>query len=211
MAARWGRSYLTAEGTMNILKEPRRPSSSDAARDALVHLLRRTAQGDHQAFSDFYHQTSGQVFGLVRRVLIDHELSEDVTQEVFIMVWQTSAKYNPIAGSPMAWLMTIAHRRAVDRVRSHHSSRDRDSRWAAYTENPASDEVSETVINALDAQNLHRSMVCLTPLQREAIVLAYLGCLTYREVAEKLSTPLPTIKSRIRNGLLRLRAELEPA
>lgn len=196
---------------MNSLSEPQRPLSPETARDALAQLLGRTAQGDRQAFSDFYDQTSARVFGLVRRVLIDRELSEDVTQEVFIMVWQKSSQYSPIAGSPMAWLMTIAHRRAVDRVRSQHSSKIRDRRWAGYTENTANDEVSETVINKMDAQTLHQSMGCLSPLQREAIVLAYLGCLTYREVAEQLSTPLPTIKSRIRDGLSRLRAELEPA
>ena len=127
------------------------------------------------------------------------------------MGWQTSSKYSPIAGSPMAWLMTIAHSRAVDRVRSQQSSHIQDRRWAGYTENTANDEVSETVINRMDAQTLHQSLGCLSPLQREAIVLAYLGCLTYREVAERLATPLPTIKSRIRDGLSRLRAELEPA
>lgn len=179
--------------------------------DFLVHLLGRTGQGDHEAFRDFYGRTSGRVFGLILRVLVDHGLSEEVTQEVFVAVWQSSSKYNPTAGSPMAWLMTIAHRRAVDRVRSHHNSHMRDLRWAGYAENRPYDEVSETVINRMDAQVLHRSLGCLSPLQREAIVLAYFGCLTYREVAEQLSTPLPTIKSRIRGGLLRLRTELEPA
>ncbi len=196
---------------MNSLRDSPQPSPGEAARAALEHLLERTAQGDHQAFSEFYGQTSARVFGLVRRVLLDQELSEEVTQEVFIVVWQTSSKYNPAAGSPMAWLLTIAHRRAVDRVRSHHSSQIRDRRWAGLTGNMPYDVVSETVINRMDAQSLHRSLGCLSKLQHEAIVLAYLGCLTYQQVAEQLATPLPTIKSRIRAGLTRLRAELEPA
>ena len=196
---------------MNSLRDPQRPVTTETAGDALARLLGRTAQGDHQAFSDFYGQTSARVFGLVRRVLIDHELSEEVTQEVFIVVWQTSSKYSPTAGSPMAWLMTIAHRRAVDRVRSPHSSQIRDRRWAGHTGNMPYDVVSETVINRMEAQSLHRSLGCLSALQHEAIVLAYLGCLTYQQVAEQLATPLPTIKSRIRAGLTRLRAELEPA
>ncbi len=196
---------------MNSLRESPHPLSSEAARGALAHLLERTAQGDHEAFSDFYGQTSARVFGLVRRVLLDRELSEDVTQEVYVMVWQTASKYSPMAGSPMAWLMTIAHRRAVDRVRSHHSSQIRDRRWAGHTGNMPYDVVSETVIDRMDAQTLHRSLGCLSALQREAIVLAYLGSLTYRQVAEQLATPLPTIKSRIRSGLTRLRTELEPA
>lgn len=211
MAARWGWSPLTAEGTMNSSRESQQPVPCETAREFLAHLLGRTAQGDHEAFSDFYGRTSGRVFGVILRVLVDHGLSEEVTQEVFVAVWQTSSKYNPAAGSPMAWLMTIAHRRAVDRVRSHHNSHIRDMRWAGYAENRPYDEVSETAINRVDAQVLHRSLGCLSPLQREAIVLAYFGCLTYREVAEQLATPLPTIKSRIRDGLLRLRTELEPA
>lgn len=127
------------------------------------------------------------------------------------MVWEKAAAYSPAAGSPMAWLMMIAHRRAVDRVRSHQSSRNRDKQWAATSQNPPYDEVSEAAVGRLEAEILHRSLDRLSPLQREAVVLAYFGCLTYQEVAEKLATPLPTIKSRIRDGLLRLRAELEPA
>lgn len=196
---------------MNSLREPGLPLSSGVTADSLIDLLGRIAHGDHQAFGDFYGHTSARVFGLVRRVLIDRELSEDVTQEVFIMVWQKSAGYSPAAGSPMAWLMMIAHRRAVDRVRSHQSSQNRDRRWALRGVDRAYDEVAETAISRMDAQTLHRSLGRLSPLQREAVVMAYFDSLTYQEVAEKLSIPLPTIKSRIRGGLMRLRAELEPA
>lgn len=178
--------------------------------DLLAGLLLRTAAGDHAAFSDFYRLTSRQVTGLVHRVVVDRELGDEVVQEVFIAVWQDAAKYQPDIGSPTAWLMTIAHRRAVDKVRSHQSSRNRDDRWAA-TASLTYDGVHQAVTDTMDSRTLISALACLSALQRESIVLAYFGCLTYREIADKLSVPLPTIKSRIRDGLHRLRAHLEPA
>ena len=195
---------------MTLLEEQIVPSGPDAARSVLVGLLKRTAQGDHQAFSEFYRHTSGQVTGLVRRVVIDPELSEEVVQEVFIVAWQDAAKYQESIGSPAAWLMTIAHRRAVDKVRSNQSSRNRDERWAS-TAPRAYDGVLEAVADKLDARRLIASLGCLSAPQRESIVLAYFGSLKYREISQKLSVPLPTIKSRIRVGLQKLRTQLEPA
>lgn len=195
---------------MNRLEQQLVPPGSEAARDFLTGLLQRTAQGDHQAFSEFYRHTSRQVAGLVRRVVIDRELSEEVVQEVFIVVWQDAAKYQAAIGSPTAWLMTIAHRRAVDKVRSNQSSRNRDERWASATPS-AYDGVLDAVADKMDAGTLITSLACLSALQRESIVLAYFGSLTYREISVKLSVPLPTIKSRIRDGLQRLRTQLEPA
>lgn len=178
--------------------------------DLLAGLLLRTAAGDHAAFSDFYRRTSRQVTGLVHRVVVDRELGDEVVQEVFIAVWQDASKYQPSIGSPTAWLMTIAHRRAVDKVRSHQSSRNRDDRWAATT-SLTYDGVHQAVTDTMDSRTLIAALACLSALQRESIVLAYFGCLTYREIADRLSVPLPTIKSRIRDGLQRLRAHLEPA
>ncbi|MHA7221235.1 sigma-70 family RNA polymerase sigma factor [Arthrobacter sp. RHLT1-20] len=195
---------------MNRLEQQLVPPGSEAARDFLTGLLQRTAQGDHQSFSEFYRHTSRQVAGLVRRVVIDRELSEEVVQEVFIVVWQDAAKYQAAIGSPTAWLMTIAHRRAVDKVRSNQSSRNRDERWASATPS-AYDGVLDAVADKMDAGTLITSLACLSALQRESIVLAYFGSLTYREISVKLSVPLPTIKSRIRDGLQRLRTQLEPA
>lgn len=203
-------SVRNYEGAMNLLEEQIVPTGPEAARGFLTGLLLRTAQGDHQAFSEFYRHTSGQVAGLVRRVVIDRELSEEVVQEVFIVVWQDAAKYQAPVGSPMAWLMTIAHRRAVDKVRSTQSSRNRDERWAS-TAPAAYDGVLDTVAEKMEARTLITSLACLSTLQRESIVLAYFGSLTYREIAVMLSVPLPTIKSRIRDGLQKLRTQLEPA
>lgn len=177
----------------------------------LVALLLKTGQGCHDAFTEVYRLTSRQVFGVVRRVVVDTGLSEEVTQDVFIVIWRDASKYDPTLGSPTAWLLTIAHRRAVDKVRSHQSSTNRDARWAAASWTRPYDEVTDSFIDRMEALLLMDSLKTLSPLQREAIGLAYFGALTYREVAEKLSTPVPTIKSRVRAGLQQLRAQLEPA
>lgn len=193
---------------MNRLAEQNVPPPTDQARDILAGLLLRTAQGDHQGFTEFYGRTSRQVTGLVRRVVIDRELSEEVVQEIFIVVWQNAGKYRPATGTPTAWLMTIAHRRAVDKVRATQSSRNRDHRWAA-TAPSSYDGVLDDAADKMDARILISSLACLSALQRESIVLAYFGSLTYQEISEKLSVPLPTIKSRIRDGLQRLRTQIE--
>lgn len=177
----------------------------------LIRLLEEIGQGRHEAFSDFYRLTSRRVFGVVRRVVLDPGLSEEVTQEVFIVVWRDAAAYDPALGSPIGWLLTIAHRRAVDKVRSRQSSTNRDARWASASWSRPYDEVAASSMERMEALQLRNSLAALPPLQREAIVLAYFGPLTYREVAERLSKPLPTIKSRIRDGLKQLREQLEPA
>lgn len=132
-------------------------------------------------------------------------------QEVFLLVWQNADRYNPALGSPYAWLVTMAHRKAVDKVRSWQSSADRDARWATAEWEHPFDEVGEAVTNRMEVRQVSEALTVLSPLQRESILLAYFGSLTYREVAEKLSVPLPTIKSRIRDGLSRLRAQLDVA
>lgn len=171
----------------------------------LTELLLRIAQQDRAAFATFYEQTSRRVYGLARRVLIDPELSEDTTQEVYLQVWNTADRFNPAAGSPMAWLMTLAHRRAVDRVRSEQSSTEREARYGAAMQVMDHDDVVDTVTQRLEAETVVRCLETLTETQQESVRLAYYGGLTYREVAEKLGVAVPTIKSRIRDGLLRLK------
>lgn len=168
-------------------------------------LLERIARGDQAAFAEFYELTSRRVFGMARRVLIDVELSEDTTQEVFLQVWQNAAKFNPEAGSPLAWLMTISHRRAVDKVRSSQSSTDREAKYGASSQDIDHDSVSDEVGSRLEAEAVVRCLETLTETQQESVRIAYYGGLTYREVAEKLNAAVPTIKSRIRDGLIRLK------
>ncbi|MBO0870698.1 MAG: sigma-70 family RNA polymerase sigma factor [Micromonosporaceae bacterium] len=169
----------------------------------LGDLLRKVARGDEAAFSSLYDAVSARVFGLVRRVLRDPAQAEEVTQEAFVEVWRTAGRYDPARGSATSWIFTIAHRRAVDRVRSEQASADRVRRVA--TEEVPYDEVVEEATARLEQQQVRRCMQSLTELQREAITLAYYQGYTYREVAELLEAALPTIKTRMRDGLIRLR------
>ena len=189
---------------------PTAPAASEVAVDpgagpTLTDLLLRIARQDQAAFALFYQQTSKRVYGLARRVLIDPELSEDATQEVYLQVWNTADRFDPAMGSPMAWLMTLAHRRAVDRVRSEQSATDREARYGAATQTIDHDDVVDTVTQRLEAESVVRCLGTLTETQQESVKLAYYGGLTYREVAEKLGVAVPTIKSRIRDGLIRLK------
>ena len=181
------------------------PGTSADVNRRLGGLLEQIARGDQAAFAEFYELTSRRVFGMARRVLIDVELSEDTTQEVFLQVWQNAAKFNPEAGTPLAWLMTISHRRAVDKVRSSQSSTDREAKYGASSQDIDHDSVSDEVGSRLEAEAVVRCLETLTDTQQESVRLAYYGGLTYREVAEKLNAAVPTIKSRIRDGLIRLK------
>lgn len=181
------------------------PGTSADVNRRLGDLLARIAVGDQGAFAEFYELTSRRVFGMARRVLIDPELSEDTAQEVFLQVWQNAAKFNPEAGSPLAWLMMISHRRAVDKVRSSQSSTDREAKYGASSQEIDHDSVSDEVGSRLEAEAVVRCLDTLTETQQQSVRLAYYGGLTYREVAEKLNAAVPTIKSRIRDGLIRLK------
>jgi RNA polymerase sigma-70 factor, ECF subfamily len=198
---------------LEVMDTPNAPNSEAATPPAtsvdvngrLRVLLEQIAQGDQAAFAEFYRLTSRRVYGMARRVLIDAELSEDTTQEVFLQVWQNASKFNSDAGSPLAWLMTISHRRAVDKVRSSQSSIDREAKYGASSQDIAHDSVSDEVGSRLEAEAVARCLGTLTDTQQESVRLAYYGGLTYREVAEKLNAAVPTIKSRIRDGLIRLK------
>lgn len=171
----------------------------------LGDLMTRIADGDSTAFSSLYDLTAPRVYGLVRRVLRNPAQSEEVTQEVMIDVWRTATRYDPDRGSVHSWILTIAHRRAIDRVRSEQAATDRDTRVAARSTEPAFDQVSDTVSHRLEAEQVRRCLDTLTDLQRESVTLAYYNGYTYPEVAEHLGAKLPTIKARMRDGLIRLR------
>jgi RNA polymerase sigma-70 factor (ECF subfamily) len=168
-------------------------------------LLRRVARGDEQAFAALYDALSPRVYGLARRVLRDPAQAEEVAQEALIEVWRTASRFDPARGSATAWVLTITHRRAVDRVRSAQAGADRERRVAAASGETPYDDVVEEVTNSLEQQQVRRCVKGLTELQREAITLAYYQGYTYREVAELLGAALPTIKTRMRDGLIRLR------
>lgn len=192
----------TPEGAADAAKTQAQQPGSAAS---LEKLLAGIAGGSRDDFAEFYALTSRRVYGLARRVLIDAELSEDTTQEVYLQVWTSASRFDPAVGSPLAWLLTLAHRRAVDRVRSEQSSANREARFGAAMQEPDHDNVVDTVTQRLDAEAVVQCLDSLTDTQRESVRLAYYGGLTYREVAEKLGAAVPTIKSRIRDGLIRLK------
>lgn len=166
--------------------------------------IERAARGDESAFADFYDEVSPVVYGTTLRVLRNPAIAEEVTQDVFLELWRLAPRYDRSKGSPRAWAATIAHRRAVDRVRSVESARARDEadqRMAPAETNAVEDEVTTN----LDRARVVSALAKLTEAQREAVSLAYFGGHTYREVAELLGVPEGTVKTRIRNGLIKLR------
>lgn len=174
----------------------------------LTVLLRRAAGGDETAFGHLYDALSARVHGLVRRVVRDPAQSEEVTQEVFTEIWRQSARYDATRGSVVVWVMTIAHRKAVDRVRSSEAARGRDSSYGIAAVEVAHDATSEAVVQRLDAERVRRALTTLTDVQRHAVELAYFSGYTHSEVAALLDVPLGTAKTRIRDGLIRLRDTL---
>ncbi|WP_410675633.1 ECF RNA polymerase sigma factor SigK [Amycolatopsis sp. cmx-4-68] len=169
-------------------------------------LMVRVAKGDERAFELLYDQLAGPIFGLVRRIVRDAAQSEEVAQEVLVELWRTATRYAPDKGSALNWAMTLAHRRAVDRVRSARASTEREQKatFEAARGRPF-DEVAESVTARLERSQVRRCLSFLTDLQRESVLLAYYQGYTYREVAEVLSTPQGTVKTRLRDGLIRLR------
>ena len=168
-------------------------------------LLRRVAQQDVDAFTAFYDNTRARVFGLVTRVLRDPGYSEETTQDVYLQVWRNASNYDPNAGSPISWLMTLAHRRAVDRVRSEQAASQRESRYGAANVDLPADRVAEAVIDLDERRQVTECLGSLTDAQRECIQLAYYEGLTYSQVSDRLSANLATIKSRMRDAIRGLR------
>jgi RNA polymerase sigma-70 factor (ECF subfamily) len=171
----------------------------------LEDLLSRTARGDQPAFEQLYHRIAAPVFGIVRRVLRDPAQAEEVTQEVLVEVWRTASRFDETRGGAMPWVMTMAHRRAVDRVRSEQSAGNRERRVGRRDVEPSYDEVAEVVEARLEREAVRRCLGTLTDIQRESVTLAYYSGYNYREVAELLDLPLGTVKTRMRDGLIRLR------
>lgn len=170
----------------------------------LDRLLLAAGRGDRQAFAAVYDAVAGQVFGLVRRVVRDDAISEEVTQDVFLELWRLAPRYDASKGSVRTWVATLAHRRAVDRVRSEQAGRRRDEQELR-RQTADYDHVSEEVLDRLDHTRVQRALAALSDLQRDAVSLAYYGGYTYREVAVLLDVPEGTVKTRIRDGLIKLR------
>lgn len=176
--------------------------------DVATELLQRVATGDQRAFADLYDLIAPRMLGLVRHVLKDHAQSEEVVQEVLLEVWQTATRFDPNKGKAVTWMLTMAHRRAIDRVRSAQSSRDRDTKIGIRDLDRGFDNVSESVEIRIEHERVEKALSRLTDLQRQAVELAYYGGYSHSEVADMLSVPIGTVKTRLRDGMMRLRAEL---
>lgn len=168
-------------------------------------LLGEVAKGDERAFEQLYELVAAPLFGLVQRVVRDAAQSEEIAQEVLVEVWRTATQYRSDRGSALNWILTLSHRRAVDRVRSAQSRRDRETRRASEDYHRPFDEVTDAVAARWEQRQLRRCLSTLTHLQHESVVLTYYRGYTHRQAAGLLQAPLGTIKTRLRDGLIRLR------
>lgn len=174
----------------------------------LVSLISRAARGHEDAFGELYDLTSDRIYGVIVRVIRSPELAQEVTQEVYVEIWRQAGRYAKERGSVMAWMTTVAHRRAVDRVRSESSDAARDQKYAQLHAEREVDKVWDGVEQRIDVERVRRGMASLTEIQREALTLAYFGGYTHAQVAKLLKLPLGTAKTRIRDGLIGLRDAL---
>lgn len=171
-------------------------------------LLAAVGEGDRDAFTAFYRQTSYRVFGMAQQMTGNRATAEDIVQEVYLQVWSIAGRYDEHLASPLGWLMMLTHRRIVDRIRVERAALGRESVYGRMHAGRDHDEVLESVEQSFEEREVLRCLKKLTVLQRESIVLAYYGGLTYSQVAARLGAPVPTVKGRIRDGLKRLAASM---
>ncbi|WP_336632518.1 MULTISPECIES: ECF RNA polymerase sigma factor SigK [unclassified Microbacterium] len=177
-------------------------------RDHAGEMLVRIAASDRDAFAQLYDMLSARVFGLILRVLVNRAQSEEVLQEVFLEVWQSASAFAPNKGQGRTWVMTIAHRRAVDRVRSSQSSSERDERVGLRDLHTPQEGVEDTVELRIESRRVARALDALPEPQREALTLAYFGGYSQSEISALTGAALGTVKTRMRDGLSRLRQEM---
>ncbi|NNC11580.1 ECF RNA polymerase sigma factor SigK [Planctomonas sp. JC2975] len=175
--------------------------------EVVDRLLVRVAAGDQAAFGELYDVAAARVFGVVLRLVIDRSQAEEVAQEVFLEIWQSAGAFDPNRGRAIGWIMTVAKRRAIDRIRSAQAARDRDLR-VGLADYHVTDDVADVAETLVESERVAGAMERLPEAQRQAIGLAYDGGLTHTEIAGLLGVPVGTVKTRLRDGMIRLRREL---
>ena len=181
------------------------PLEGAPAAPDLADLLKLCGRGDQNAFAQLYDAVAARAHGLAVRVVRDPAQAEEVAQEAFLEIWKNSGRFDPAKGSPLGWLLTIVHRKSVDRVRSAEASTRRDTTYNQHNQPVEHDSTAEAAQASLEARRVRAALESLTPIQRQALELAYFGGYTHTEVATMLDLPVGTAKTRIRDGLIRLR------
>lgn len=197
-----------SQGPAGRSRGTRNPAPAPGRAEEQSELLRRSAGGDEDAFARLYDATSSTVHGLVLRLVRSPELAAEVVQEVYLMAWQQSERFDPGRGTVLAWLCTMAHRRAVDRIRQSQRERDRDQQYEVRQVQTPADSTWGAVEQSLESEEVRAELGALSALQREAVCLVYYRGYSHRQVAEHLAVPLGTAKARIRDGLNNLRSAL---
>ncbi|QLY34355.1 sigma-70 family RNA polymerase sigma factor [Nocardia huaxiensis] len=188
-------------------RAPRNPGNTRRAVE-YDELVQRVATGDNHAYEELYRATRGLVYSRVLTIVRDRGYAEETCHEVYLQVWRSAAGFDPQRGSALTWLTTLAHHQAVDRVRRECSAAGHEHRWGVCDYRPAADVVAEEIVRRHEVQAVRRGLRSLTPYQRESVVLAYYGGLSYAQVAARLGIGLPAVKARIRSGLAQLKTSL---
>jgi RNA polymerase sigma-70 factor, ECF subfamily len=176
--------------------------------NSLDSLLAAVGRGDRASFSHLYDLVAPRVLGLATRVLVDPAQAEEVMQDVFLEVWQTADRFDPSRGRGITWILTMTHRRAIDRVRASQSSRDRDERAGIRELASSGPSIEDEVDIAIEHERVLRALATLSELQRESVELAYFQGLTQSEIAQRLDIPIGTVKTRTRDAMFKLRGIL---
>jgi RNA polymerase sigma-70 factor (ECF subfamily) len=179
--------------------------TADSPGDDLAGLLKRSGLGDEAAFARLYDATSARAYGLALRVVRDPSQAEEVAQEAFLEIWRTASRFDAARGTAVSWILTLVHRKAVDRVRSAEASTRRDTAYHQESRGVEHDSTAEAAHASIEARRVRQALGTLTAAQRQALELAYFNGYTHTEVATMLDLPLGTAKTRIRDGLIRLR------
>jgi len=193
----------TGEPPLGATAATARSAASTGAE--LAELLKLSGRGDEAAFARLYDATSARAYGLAVRVVRDPSQAEEVAQEAFLEIWRTAGRFDPAKGSAVSWILTLVHRKSVDRVRSAEASTRRDTTYHQGTQVVEHDSTAEAAQASMEARRVRQALGSLTEVQRQALELAYFKGYTHTEVAKMLDLPVGTAKTRIRDGLIRLR------